>query len=254
MTEMVNRKWVSGTPKLWKRHPAGGRQCPGCHHPIVERLICETIEELGVDGQMIMVPGVGCSARASVVIQEDVVMSLHGRPPDVATGIKRLLPNTLVFTIQGDGDCASIGAGALIGAVTRAEKITILMLNNGNYGTTGGQWAPTTLMGQVTATTSKGRDSKLGYPLHVPEMLAPLKSIAYCARGTVHTPANYQLTKKQIKKAFDAQIRNLGLSFVEILCACPPCWHMTPIESLRWIEEKMVAEFPLGEFKNVSAS
>jgi len=170
----------------------------------------------------------------------------------VATAIKRVLRDEpIVFTVQGDGDCVAIGAGSLFNAVARAERISVFMVNNANFGTTGGQLAPTTLMGQVTTTTPRGRTPAEGYPVHVPEVLVNFKGVAYAARGAVHTPANYQRTKRYLKTAFQKQIDGVGFSFVEILAACPPDWHMTPVESLRFIEEKMIPEFPLGEFKNV---
>ena len=147
---------------------------------------------------------------------------------------------------------AAIGLGYLVNAAARGEKLTVFMINNANYGTTGGQMAPTTITGQITTTTPEGRDPKAhGYPLHVPELLASMKGVAYCARGALNNPANYQRTKRYMKMALQKQIDDIGFSFVDILSACPPDWHLTPVESLRWIEEKMIPEFPLGEFKNV---
>jgi 2-oxoglutarate ferredoxin oxidoreductase subunit beta len=179
-------------------------------------------------------------------------MAAHGRPPDVATAIKRALRGRpIVITLQGDGDCIAIGAEALISAASRGEKITIIMVNNANYGTTGGQMAPTTLLGQITTTTPQGRDTSSGFPIHVPEFLTSFKGVAYAARGSVHTPANYQRTKKYLKSAIKKQIDKVGLGFVEILAACPPDWHLSPVDSLKFIEEKMLPEFPLGEFKNI---
>jgi len=180
----------------------------------------------------------------------DFIMTAHGRPPDVATAIKRILKYPLVFTIQGDGDCIAIGAGSLINAAIRGEKITIIMLNNTNYGTTGGQMSPTTLLEQRTSTSPMGREPQnYGYPVHVPELLATLKGVAYTARGAFNTPANFQRTKNYLKKAFEAQKENLGLTFVEIIVACPPNWHLSPVDSLKLIEDKVIPEFPLGEFK-----
>ena len=252
MEGAINKTWVSGTPRLWVRHPVGGRHCTGCHHPLIERLIAETIEELGLEEDAILVVGVGCSVRAIAVLDIDNIYAPHGRPPDVATAIKRSLGGRpLVLTLQGDGDCIAIGAESLISAAARAEKITIIMINNANYGTTGGQMAPTTLLGQVTTTTPEGRDVSTGFPIHAPEFLADFKGVAYSARGTVHTPANYQRTKKYLKTALKKQVNKVGLSFLEIISACPVDWHLSPVDSLKFIEDKMLAEYPLGEFKNV---
>jgi len=227
--------------------------CPGCQIPLVGRLIAESLEELGVKDRAIMVGCVGCTGILIASLTMDRVSPAHGRGPDVATALKRLHPDTVVFTVQGDGDCIAIGAGPLIGALTRAEKITVIMVNNTNYGTTGGQLAPTTLTGQVTSTTPKGRSpSAEGYPMHTAEMVATFKGTAYSARGSLHTPADYQRTKKYIRTAFQKQMEGVGFGFVEVITACPVNWHMTPVQALDWIGEKVVAEFPLGEFKNVT--
>lgn len=252
MNTETERKQVSGTPRLYVRHPAGGRYCPGCHHPLVERLIAEVVEELNIEDDAVLVTGVGCSTRAYLVLDVDGIFAAHGRPPDVATAIKRSLHGRpIVITFQGDGDCIAIGADSLLNAVGRGERITVIMVNNGNYGMTGGQMAPTTLMGQHTTTTPTGRSEVAGYPMHVPELLATLKGCVYAARGSVHTPANYQRTRKFLKTAVLKQMNNVGFSFVEILSACPSDWHLSPVESLNWIEEHMIPEFPLGEFKDV---
>ena len=213
--------------------------------------MCELIEEMEMEDRAVGVAGVGCGFFFNLVMNIDGINTAHGRPPDVATGIKRARPDLLVFTIQGDGDCIAIGAGSLINAAARAERITVIMVNNGNYGTTGGQMAPTTLLGQVTTTTPQGRMPRTGYPIHVPELLSSIKGVAYCARGALNSPANYQRTKRYIRKALEKQLRDVGFSFVEVLSACPPTWHLSPVESLKWIEEKMIPEFPLGEFKDV---
>lgn len=227
--------------------------CPGCQIPLVGRLVAESLEELGVNDNAIMVGCVGCTGILIASMTMDRVSPAHGRGPDVATALKRINPDTVVFTIQGDGDCIAIGAGPLVGALTRAEKITVVMINNTNYGTTGGQLAPTTLTGQVTSTTPKGRSPGAeGYPVHTAEMVATFKGTAYSARGSLHTPADYQRTKKYIRTAFQRQIEGVGFSFVEVIAACAVNWHMTPVQALDWIGEKVVAEFPLGEFKNVT--
>ncbi len=255
MAVAAEKAWVSGTPKLWMRHPGGARQCPGCHHPIIERLIAEVVEEMGIEDRMVIVAGIGCGARIFPMMNFDGLVAAHGRPPDVATAIKRSLKGRpIVATYQGDGDAISIGAGPLINAAARADKITIIMVNNINYGTTGGQMAPTSLLGQVTSTTPEGRDPSTGYPMHVPELLATIKGVAYTARTSVHTPANYQRTKKYLKAALQKQMDNTGFSLLEILSACPPDWRLNPIECLNFIQEKLIPEYPLGEYKNVDST
>lgn len=249
----VHRERVTGRPDLWIRMANNPiPSCPGCHEPTATRAILEVLEDLGLAGEAVMVLGVGCSFVLQALVDVDYLVCAHGRPPDGASAVKRVLKgNPLVFTIQGDGDCIAIGAGALINAAARAENITIIMLNNANYGTTGGQLAPTTPLGTVTSTTPQGRSTQEGYPVHVPELLATFQGVAYTARGAVNTPANYQKTKGYIKKAFQSQMSGLGLGFVEIICACPPNWHMTPLDSLKWIEQTMLPQFPLGEVKNI---
>ena len=227
--------------------------CPGCQYWTLGRIFAEVLQELDIYGKTIGIVGVGCHGNAVSVLNIDSMLSAHGRAPDTATAIKRLRPDAIVFTIQGDGDCIAIGAGAFIGALTRAERLTIIMCNNANYGTTGGQLAPTTLRGQITSTTPGGRGTtgNDGYPTHTAELAAIFKGVAYSARGAINTPANYQRTKGYIKTAFRKQMEGVGFSFVEVLSNCPPNWHLSPLESLKWIEEKMISEFPLGEFKNV---
>lgn len=240
-------KVVGAGHVLWMPVPG----CPGCQAGSVGRIIADVLEEMGLDGKAILSDGIGCHSGVAV-LNLDVVQGSHGGAPDMATAVKRLSPDSFVFTVQGDGDCIAIGAGSFIGALTRSEMITIIMVNNANYGTTGGQMAPTTLMGQKTTTTPSGRDvASGGYPVRVAELAATFRSVAYSARGALTTPANYQRTKKYIKAAFQKQVDHAGLGFVEVLAACPPNWHLSPVESLKWIEEKMIPEFPLGEFKNV---
>lgn len=248
---VVTRPSLLFDNKLAREH--GMTICPGCQHTTVGRVIAEVLEEMGLGGKAIGVFGIGCiSLSLQALLNFDYVGGGHGRPPDLATAIKRLLPEAVVFTAQGDGDCIAIGAGPLIGALTRGEKFTIFMSNNANFGATGGQWAPTTLLEQVTLTTPEGRQAEReGYPLPTAELVAQFRGVAYSARGALTTPANYQRTKRYVKTAFQKQLGNVGLSFVEILSACPTDWHLTPVESLKWIEEKLMAEFPLGEFKNV---
>jgi len=226
--------------------------CPGCQYWTLGRLFAEVLQELNIYSKTIGVIGAGCHGNSTAVLNIDSILAAHGRAPDVATAIKRLRQDAIVCTIQGDGDCIAIGAGAFIGALTRAERLTMIMCNNANYGTTGGQLAPTTLMGQVTSTSPGGRGTNHdGFPTHTAELAAIFKGVAYSARGAINTPANYQRTKKYIKTAFRKQMEGVGLSFVEVLSNCPPNWHLSPLESLKWIEEKMIPEFPLGEFKNV---
>lgn len=227
--------------------------CPGCGHPIITTLVTQVLEEMGIAGKTIGAAGIGCAPNIVFNLKIDQISFTHGTAPAVATGIKRVLGNdVVVFTAQGDGDCAAIGAGQLISAAARAERITVIMANNANYGTTGGQLSPTTLVEQVTTTTPEGRDPHIcGYPLHVAELVATMKGVAYSARGAVNNPANFRRAKKYLKTAFQKQMDDVGFTFVEILAACPTDWHMTPIEALKWMEEKMIPEFPLGEFKNV---
>jgi len=224
--------------------------CPGCQHPIVARITAEVLEEMNLDGDAITVVGVGCAASIAT-LNLDTVLGSHGGAPDTATAIKRLRPESIVLTMQGDGDCIAIGAGALIGAMTRGENITIIMCNNTNYGTTGGQLAPTTLRGQVTATTPKGRNTATeGFPVHVAELAASFEGVAYSARGSLHTTGQYERTKNYIMRAFQTQVERKGLAFVEVLSACPPNWHMTPVECIKHIKRELIPEFPLGEFKS----
>ncbi|MBI4288954.1 MAG: 2-oxoglutarate oxidoreductase [Chloroflexi bacterium] len=253
----MQRQLVAGRPDAWMRlefNPIP--TCPGCQEPTATRAVLDVLEEMGMEGEAILVPGVGCHSLIPFMLDLDHVMSAHGRPPDLASAIKRVLGRgaadralPLVFTLQGDGDCIAIGAGSLVNAAARSENITVLMLNNVNYGTTGGQMSPTTPLGHATSTTPGGRTPDYGYPVRVPEMLATFQGVAYAARGAVNTPANYQKTRAYIKKAFQTQMAGRGLSMVEVLCSCPPDWHMTPLNSLKWIEAHIIPQFPLGEFK-----
>ena len=250
-TDTITKSLVCGKPATWLDPPGAVMYCPGCQHPVLHRVISEVIEEMGIDGKVVCMLGVGCHAFVQIAWDLDMLSCAHGRALDSGTALKRLNPEAIVFTVQGDGDCLAIGAGAFIGAMTRAEKITVIVYNNTNYGTTGGQLAPTTLIGQKTTTTPRGRDAALeGYPIHAAELAATFKGTVYSARGSVHTPANYQRTKKYIKTAFQKQIDKAGFSFVEVLVACPPNWHLSPVESLDKIENDIIVEFPLGEFKN----
>ncbi len=245
------RRTIASHPRLL--NDARTIWCPGCHYGIIARLIAEAIDELGVGGSTIGVSPVGCSLAMHEYLEVDFADALHGRAPAVATGVKRVHGgDTLVFTIQGDGDLCAIGMGDAVNAAARAENITIIFLNNTNYGTTGGQLAPTTLLGQVTSTTPDGRQSdSTGYPVHMAELMATMKGVTYSARWAVNNAANFRRAKKAVKEAFQKQLGGQGFTFVELLSACPPNWHKTPQDALAWIADRVIAEFPLGEFKNV---
>lgn len=250
----LKKEKVYGQSDYTLSHPLPS--CPGCGSPLAGKIIMEALEELGVIEKAVCVIGVGCAGIKFFTAKIDWTLCAHGPSPSVANGIKHAnYDDPIVFTIQGDGDCAAIGAGYLINSAARGDKITIFMLNNTNYGTTGGQMAPTTLIDQVTTTTPQGRDGIThGYPLHVPEMLATIKGVAYSARGSVHNFASYQRTKKYAKLALQKQINGVGLGFLEILTACPVNWRMEPSKAMKWIEKRVVAEYPLGEFKNVDST
>ncbi len=225
--------------------------CPGCGHGIIHRLLGEVIDELGIRERTVGIAPVGCAALLYDYFDLDMIEAAHGRPPAVATGLKRAHPDNIVFTYQGDGDLAAIGTAEIIHAANRREKITVIFVNNAVYGMTGGQMAPTTLIGQRTATTPAGRESlTTGYPLKVAEMLASLPGTVYVNRAAVNNPANIAQAKKALRLAFELQMKGLGLSLVEILSPCPSYWRLTPRESMKWLEEKMIPYFPLGEIKN----
>ncbi|MBP6926888.1 MAG: thiamine pyrophosphate-dependent enzyme [Caldisericales bacterium] len=224
--------------------------CPGCTHGIIHRLVAEVIEEMDLLQKAIIVLPVGCSTLAVDYFAFDSVQSAHGRAPAVATGVKRALPDRFVMTYQGDGDLASIGAAEMVHAATRGELITTIFVNNGIYGMTGGQMAPTSLMGWKTETSPYGRTAKAnGYPIRVSEMLAQLNGPAYIARTDVVSVPGINKTKAAIKKAFTAQIKGLGYSIVEILSTCPTNWGMTPVDALKRVKEETMKYYPLGEFK-----
>ncbi len=242
-------KKVFSRPKSLKDVPF--HYCPGCTHGIAHRLVTEVIDELGIQGTSIGVGSVGCSVFNIDYFDIDTVQASHGRGPAVATGIKRVLPERVVFTYQGDGDLAAIGTGEFIHAAARGEKITVIYLNNAVYGMTGGQMAPTTLLGQKTKTTPYGRNKEInGFPLKVCEMLTPIDGTVYIARVSVHSPKSIIKAKKAIKKAFEIQIKGLGFSLVEVLSACPSNWGLTPVEAVQWLENNMIPYYALGEFKS----
>lgn len=225
--------------------------CPGCTHGIIHRLIAEVIDELGVRDRTLCVAPVGCAVFAYAYFNLDGCVAAHGRAPAMATGLKRVMPDHLIFTYQGDGDLAAIGGNEILHAAGRGEKITVFFVNNATYGMTGGQMAPTTLPGQVTTTTRHGRSAQLhGYPLHITEMLATLPGVAYAVRRSVHSVAEIRKTKKAIRLALQAQVEGRGFSIVEILSACPVNWHLEPTAALDYIRDEMAPVFPLGDFKN----
>ena len=225
--------------------------CPGCTHGIIHRLVAEAIDELDIEGRTIGVAPVGCSVMAYDYFACDMVEAAHGRAPAVATGLKRGDPSKIVFTYQGDGDLASIGTAETVHAATRDENITIIFVNNAIYGMTGGQMAPTSLVGQVTQTSPYGRDPKqAGYPVRICEMLAQLEGPSYLERVAVNNVKNVRNAKKAIKKAFERQVEGKGFSLIEVISSCPTNWGMTPEKALQWVDEKMIPYYPLGVYKD----
>lgn len=228
--------------------------CPGCTHGIIHRLVGEAIEELGMEENVIGVAPVGCAVFAYDYFNCDMMEAAHGRAPAVATGAKRVHPDKLVFTYQGDGDLASIGVAEIVHAATRGENITTIFVNNAIYGMTGGQMAPTTLPNQVTTTSPYGRDTDhCGFPIKVSEMLATLTGPAYIARVSVHDVKHIMAAKKAIKKAFEMQKAGKGFAMVEVLSTCPTNWGLTPQEALEWLKDNMLPQYPLGVYKEVES-
>ncbi|MCX8110947.1 MAG: thiamine pyrophosphate-dependent enzyme [Syntrophorhabdaceae bacterium] len=226
--------------------------CPGCGHGIINRLIAEVIDEMGLRGKAICVAPAGCGMLVYNYFDIDTLESAHGRGAAVATGIKRVRPDNLVFSYQGDGDLAAIGTAEGFHAANRGELITVIFVNNGVYGMTGGQMAPTTLKEQITTTTPSGRNPvSAGHPVRVCEVFSVLDGTSYLERVAVNSPSGIKKTKKAIAKAFQHQINRTGFSLVEILSPCPTNWKMSPIESFRWIDEVMTKQFPLGVIKEV---
>lgn len=227
--------------------------CPGCTHGIIHRLVAEAIDRLDIEGDTIGVTPVGCAVLAYQYFACDMAEAAHGRAPAVATGIKRADPSKIVFTYQGDGDLASIGMAETVHAATRNENITVIFVNNAIYGMTGGQMAPTSLIGQVTQTSPYGRDAaQCGYPVRICEMLAQLEGPEYLARVTVNSVKAVRAAGKAIEKAFRNQVEGKGFSLVEVVSSCPTNWGMTPQDALKWIDEKMLAYYPLGVYKDRS--
>ena len=231
--------------------PVSTHYCPGCTHGIIHRLVAEAIDELGIQGETIGVSPVGCAVLAYNYFDLDMQEAAHGRAPAVATGIKRAHPDRIVFTYQGDGDLASIGGAEIVHAAMRSENITVIFVNNGIYGMTGGQMAPTTLIGQKTTTSPFGRqEAHCGKPIKISEMLAAIPGAKSIERVAVSSPAQVIKAKKAILKAFKNQVEGKGFSLVEVLSTCPTNWGLSPVEALKWLEENMMPYYPLGVFRN----
>lgn len=225
--------------------------CAGCTHGIVHRLVAEVIDELGIEGKTVGVSPVGCAVMCYDYFNCDVIEAPHGRAPAVATGIKRALPDNVVFTYQGDGDLAAIGTAETVHSATRGENITVIFINNTIYGMTGGQMAPTSLPDQVTQTTPYGRDvNTAGYPIRVCELLSNVDGVALAQRVAVDCVKNVNIAKQAIKKAFQNQIDKKGFSIVEVLSTCPTNWGMSPVEALQWLRDNMMPYYPLGVYKD----
>ena len=240
---------VYAKPKLMNDTPM--HYCPGCSHGVVHKLLAEVLDEMGLEDRAVGIAPVGCAVMAYDYFACDMIEAAHGRAPAVATGVKRSMPDKVVFTYQGDGDLASIGMCETVSTAARGENVTIIFVNNAIYGMTGGQMAPTSLIGQVTQTSPYGRDPKTqGYPIRVCELLATLDAPAYLERVTVNSVKNVRNAKKAIKKAFQNQIEGKGFSLVEVVSACPTNWGMTPQKALEWIDEKMLPQYPLGCYRD----
>jgi len=230
--------------------PVETSYCPGCTHGISHRLVMEALDEMDRLGSTIGVGPIGCSVLAHKFMNVDMLEAAHGRAPAVASGIKRVHPDNLVFTYQGDGDLASIGMAEIIHAAARGEKFTSFFINNAIYGMTGGQMAPTTLLGQRSTTTQDGRTvEQAGAPMRVSELIATLDGAVYVERVALNSPANIIKAKKAVRKAFEIQEKKLGFSFVEFVSTCPTNWGLSPIDSMKFLNEKMLPYFPLGTFR-----
>jgi 2-oxoglutarate/2-oxoacid ferredoxin oxidoreductase subunit beta len=228
--------------------------CPGCTHGVAHRLLAEALDELDLRERTILVAPVGCAVFAYEYFDVDGCEAAHGRAPAMATGIKRLTPENIVVAYQGDGDLASIGAAEILHAAARGENITVIFINNAVYGMTGGQMAPTSLLGQKTTSSPTGRDARLaGYPIRISELLAQLDGTAYIVRRSLHDVRHIRQAKKAILTALKVQMNNLGFSMVELLSSCPTNWGLSPQEALQWIESQMIPQFPLGDYKVADA-
>lgn len=225
--------------------------CPGCGHGIVTNIYASCLDEMGLRENTITVSSVGCAGLNPMFINTDIILPMHGRAPAVATGIKRVRPDKFVITTQGDGDLASIGTAEIVQAAHRGEKITVIYVNNAVYGMTGGQMAPTTLIGQKTTTSQDGRSEEWsGKPIRVSEMLATLEGVKFAERVSVDTPAHVAQAIRAVKRAFECQIRGLGFSIVEFISTCPTNWGMSPVDSMKCLQDNMLAYYPLGRFKD----
>ena len=224
--------------------------CPGCTHGVAHRLIAETLEEMGALGRTIGAGSIGCSVQAHKFMNIDMCESAHGRAPAVASGIKRVHPDKLVFTYQGDGDLASIGMAEIVHAAARGEKFSTFFINNCIYGMTSGQMAPTTLIGQKTTTSQDGRKKEqAGMPIRMAELISTLDCAVYVERVALDTPAHIRLAKKAVRRAFEVQEKKLGFAFLELLSTCPTNWGLTPSDAMKWLGENMIPYYPLGVFK-----
>jgi len=246
--QTITMERTFGRPSVLR--PVVTHYCPGCGHGIIHRLVAEVIDELGIRERTVGVAPVGCSVFLYNYLDVDMYEAAHGRAPAIATGCKRVNPDLVVFTYQGDGDLAAIGTAETVHAAARGEKITTIFVNNAIYGMTGGQMAPTSLIGQKTTTTPQGRlVERAGYPIRMAELLATLDGAAYITRVTVSSPKYVVQAKRAIKKAFETQLKGSGYSLVEVLSHCPTYWHMTPEAAAKFAEEKMTKYYPLGEFR-----
>lgn len=238
-----------GRPSCLKDKPF--RYCPGCGHGTIHRIIAETIDRFDIRSRTVGIAPVGCAVFAYDYLDIDMIEVPHGRPPAIATGMKRSRPESIVFSYQGDGDLAAIGTAEIVHAAARGENITVIFVNNANYGMTGGQMAPTTLPGQKTTTTPKGRDVKeAGSPIRVSEMLATLDGPAYIVRVSLDIPKNVLAAKRAVEQAFQYQLEDKGFSLVEVLSPCPTDWGMTPVHALEWMRDNMLKYFPLGVYRD----
>jgi len=232
----------------------GGNFCAGCGHGITTRILAELIDEMGVRENMVLILPIGCSGGMHRFMDVDRICSLHGRAPAVATGVKRCDPNKFVFAYQGDGDLVSEGMAEIMHAGIRSEKFSVLFINNAVYGMTGGQAAPTTLLGQNATTTPGGRQlDNTGYPVNMAEIMAVLPGVNYSARVTINTPVRILETKKAMKRLFELQLEGKGLNFLEVLVPCPTNWGMPPIKAMEWIDTAMIPQYPLRVFKDAEA-
>lgn len=248
----IEEKIVYQRPESLSNDPT--HYCPGCTHGIAHRLVAEVLDELGVRGRTIGVSPVGCSVFAYKYFNVDNAVAAHGRAPAMATGIKRVKPDHIVFTYQGDGDLAAIGLAEIVHAATRGENITTIFINNAIYGMTGGQMAPTSLPGQRTTSSPTGRDIEFtGFPVRMAELIAAMSGTAYAARRSLHNVKEINRAKKAIRTAFEAQLAGLGFAMVELLSSCPTNWHLSAPEALQWIEDYLVPYYPLDDYKVIES-